>query len=146
MPTAAKLVGALLFALLGYVASELALPLLEGLWVARWTPEINAGIGAFIGWSFAGPRAGGGLVEGMSNGLTATLIGLATVLVTHGLLFALRASMRGRYRDPVDVIEAAVDFSLQGAQRLIAPQQVMVLVLGGICIGLLLELTQSRAA
>ncbi|EYD72497.1 TrgA family protein [Limimaricola hongkongensis] len=146
MPTAAKLVAALLFAALGFVASELALPLLDGMFRAPHASTINAGIGALVGWFVAGPRAGGGVLEGVSNGLTAALIGAALILVTHGVIFMMRTGMRGRYRDPVDALEAMVRFMLDSAQRLATPQQIAMLVLGGIGIGLLLELTQSRAA
>ncbi|MGR3464242.1 TrgA family protein [Limimaricola sp.] len=146
MPTAAKLVAALLFAGLSFAATKLALPLLEGMYKPPRASEINAGIGALVGWFVAGPRAGRGAVEGMSNGLTAALIGAAMILVTHGVIFMMRKAMRGRYRDPVDAMEAMVDFMLESAMRLATPQQAAVLVLGGLGIGLLLELTQSRAA
>lgn len=145
MPTASKLVGALLFAALGFVASVLALPMLEGLTVNPNTPQINAVIGFCMGWFIAGPRAGGGFRDGMSNGVTTTVIGLLTVLGTHGTIFALRASWRGRFRDPTDAMEAMVDYMLQSALRLVHPQEILLLGLGGIGIGLLLEFTHSRA-
>lgn len=146
MPTASKLVGALLFAALGYVVSLIAMPLLEDLETIPRTPEINAVIGLGIGWFMAGPRAGGGIVEGLSNGITTMVVGLLAVLLVHGSLYALRASMRGRHSDPSDTIEAMVDFMLQSAQRLATPEVIIMLLAGGAVIGLLLEFTRSQAA
>lgn len=144
MPTASKLVGALLFAALGYLATILATPLLSGIYVPASAPAINAVLGAITGWFIAGPRVGEGWQGGVSNGLTATASGLLMAIVLHGAIFMWRSAMRGRYRDPVDALEAMMDFWLVVAQRLAVPQVIGMLFVGGVVAGMALELTRGR--
>ena len=146
MPTAAKLVGSLLFALLGFLVTRLAEPLMEGLSTVSSAAMINAAIGAGVGWFIAGPRAGGGWRAGLDNGLTTTICGLFLTIGTQGAIFMLRMAMRGHYRDPMDALEAMADYWLAVAARLAVPQIVLLLVLGGLAIGLLLEITRARAS
>ncbi|WP_341212332.1 TrgA family protein [uncultured Limimaricola sp.] len=145
MPTAAKLVGALLFAALGYVATLVAVPFLSGVYMVASAPVINALIGAITGWFIAGPRAGEGWQGGISNGVTATISGLLLVGLVHGVIFMWRSSMRGRYHDPMDALEATAEFWLTVAGRLAVPQMIGLLLVGGVVIGLALEFTRVRA-
>lgn len=145
MPSATKLIAALLFACLGYGASWLALPLLDDLDVIAFTPEINAGLSFLVGWFFAAPRVGGGRVEGISNGITTTAIGLLLVLVVHGWAFAMRTALAGRYDQPIEAIEVGVEYLLQSGQRIATLDMALVLLIGGAAIGLLLEATRPHS-
>lgn len=146
MPTAAKLVGSLLFALLGFVVTRLAEPLMEGLLTVSFAATINAAIGAGVGWFIAGRRAGGGWRAGLDNGLTTTICGLLLTIGVHGAIFMLRTAMRGRYRDPMDALEAMATYWITVAARLAVPQIALLLLLGGLAIGLMLEMTKARAS
>ena len=55
-----------------------------------------------------------------------------------------RSAMRGRYRDPVDALEGMIDFWFVVAQRLAVPQVIGLLLVGGVAVGLALELTRPR--
>src|SRR5690606_7249461 len=61
MPTAAKLVAAIGFGFVAWFASALMVPYLPPNARLGWFHELAAVVGALMGWTMSGARAGGGI-------------------------------------------------------------------------------------
>lgn len=106
MPTAARLVAAILLAILGWILSDLVRPLLpEGTDFGLFN-YINAGIGVCVGWGVMGRRAGRGFVQGINNGLTGMAVLVLWGLFTHSTIEMFRLAMRNRYDGAMEAITA----------------------------------------
>ena len=74
MPTAARLVAAILLAILGWVLFDLIRPLMPEGTDFGWFNYVNAFIGWCVGWIVMGRRAGRGFVSGINNASLALLL------------------------------------------------------------------------
>ena len=143
--TAAKLVGAILFAALAWYTSELIKPLFpDGYDPGRFS-ETNALIGLGVGWVVAGSRAGRGMASGISAGLTATV-----ALVFWGLLLnctyeMLRLSLRRQYDGPVEAVVGVFQLMIENLFLMLTPEVIGTLLIGGAVAGLIVEWTSRRA-
>ena len=83
MPTAAKLIAALLFAVTTMIASELFKPYMpEGTQFGYFT-HINGSIAAAIGWKLIGAPAGRGMTSAINSGVTALFALVLVLLFNH---------------------------------------------------------------
>ncbi len=130
MPTAARLIAAILFAALGWYASELFKPLLEEGTDTGRLSEINALVGVFVGWKIAGPRAGdtyGAAVGyGLSAGAGLVVLSLFVHSSTEMLNRALRKSYDGATEAVVAVFELMVEYG-----ALMADSKLITTLIGG---------------
>ncbi|MCU0856746.1 MAG: TrgA family protein [Rhodobacteraceae bacterium] len=105
MPTAGKLIGAILFAALAYFVSDLVKPLLpEGTQVGLMSP-INAFFGLVMGWRIMGRGAGNGYVSAMGYGLTTMVATVFWCLLLWGGYEMTRRAMRLYYDGPVEALQ-----------------------------------------
>lgn len=144
MPTAAKLVGAVVFFGVGWLAALQVLKTMPEGTPATYFPLTIAMIGLWQGWTVAGRNAGNGRGTGIGNGLRTSvqiaLLGLA--------LFALRTMfMRSadlRYDGFGEAVVAAMELFIQyGVQSLTVPIWGVLLV-GGAIGGLICEGASRR--
>lgn len=139
MPTAAKLVAAILFALLAWIASELAKPLFpEGSDLGRFS-EWNALIGAVIGWFAAGGRARTTWANAVAYGITAAALTLGSALLIYSFLRMLRQSSRRVYEGPIEALLDVVRIMLGNLKFVADPVVLVTLILGGVVCGLVTE-------
>ena len=134
MPTAAKLIAALAFAALAWVASDMVVPLLdEGTPVGR-LHVVNAGIGALMGWRVMGPRVGDGVVRAFGVGVSTVAATLFWCLLAWGGQVMLKNSTRMLYDGPVD---ALLDMANQMVEYLllVSTVPIMATLLVGALIG-----------
>jgi hypothetical protein len=135
MPTAARLVAALLLCALGYILSDLIRPLMPEGTDFGWFNYVNAFLGLFVGWTVIGSRAGRGFVPGINNGLTGTAVLFIYGLGVHSSAEMFRLAMRNRYDGPMEALTAifliASEFGLMIAT---APVLITALV-GALIIG-----------
>lgn len=106
MPTAARLVAALLLAILAWILSELVKPLFPEGTGFGWFNYINTLIGFCVGWSVMGRRAGRGFVQGINNGLTGTAVLMLWAIGIHSTIEMFRLAMRNRYDGSMEAITA----------------------------------------
>ncbi len=144
MPTATKFVAAVLYAAMAFVVTILAMPLIADTTPPANAPLINAALGALVGWFVAGPRAGVGWVEGISNGLTTTIAGLMFLIILHGGREMIEMSLRKRYSGPIEAIDGMVGFAIEYIVLLTVPHMILILVSSGALAGLLIEQVQRR--
>ena len=139
--TAAKLVGAVLFAILAWFTSEEIKPLFpEGFDPGRFS-EVNALVGLGVGWVVVGSRAGRGLASGISAGLTGVVALVFWGLLVNCTYEMLRLSLRKQYDGPVEAVVGVFQLMMENLLLMINPTVIGMLIVGGMIAGLLVELT-----
>ena len=106
MPTAERLVGAVLLAILGWLLSDVVRPLMPEGTAFGWFNYFNAFIGLCVGWTVVGTRVGRGFVSAINNGVTGTAVMILWCLFTHSCYEMLRLAMRNRYDGPMEMLTA----------------------------------------
>ena len=106
MPTAARLVAAILLTILGWVLSDLIRPLMPEGTDFGWFNYVNAFIGWCVGWIVMGRRAGRGFVAGINNGITGAAVMVLWGLAVHSSYEMFRLAMRNRYDGPMEALTA----------------------------------------
>lgn len=144
MPTASKLVGAVLFFGVAYVAALGVLDTLPEGTPARFFPISIALIGLWQGWMVAGTRAGSGMRAAMGTGLRTSCQIAFFGLLLHALRTMFIRSANLRYDGPGEATIAAMELFLQYLiQSLTVPIWGM-LIGGGILAGILVEWSARR--
>lgn len=145
MFTAAKLVGALLFAVLAWFISEQIKDLLPGEGVqATLLSPLNAMIGAAMGWRIMGKHAGEGFTPAVGFGLTSVFATFFWCLLLWSAYEMIRRAVRGRYDGPVEALERMGDLMLEYAILIVTPTVVGGAVIGSLICGLVVEFVSRR--
>lgn len=142
MPTAGRLVAAILFAPLFWYASTLALPYftIEEAPVPDAFAMVNAGLGLVLGWTIAGSRAGKGTWFGaLSYGLTAGIAISVAALFVHSFVQMVQLSLRRVYDGPADAVIGVFELMFENALVLAKPDVGIVLGVGSVAAGLVTE-------
>lgn len=144
MPTAARLIAAIVLAVVAWLVSDMIRPLKNDGFDFGWFNYVNAALGFAIGWRVIGSRAGRGYWAAGANGLTAGCVLVFWGLFLQGANLMLDKSMNRRYDGPAealaDTFAIMVDFGLLIA----TPSIVIALVVGSISAGLLSETIPPR--
>ncbi len=144
MPTAAKLVAALLFAALGWVVSDLVKPLLdEGAKAGLFSP-VSAVFGFLVGWFFVGLRIGSG--HGGHFGVGVAGSGLLVFWVTLGFsgYEMYNRSLRMTYDGPVEALQSMFEIAGEYLWMAAVPGVILALILGGMFGGWLTKRASER--
>ena len=144
MPTAAKLVGAILFAALAWSVSVQILALVPGGRTFTWFAPMNGVLGAIMGWQIMGARAGEGFVPATGYGLTTVFaIAFWALLLWSGHEMMNRA-VRGRYDGPGEALAGMADLMMSYAVLMSAPSAVGPLVVGSVFCAAIVEFFSRR--
>lgn len=144
MPTASKLVAAVLFAILGAIAAHLYLPTLPEGTPPGYLREVAAGVGLLCGWRVMGRRAGKGMGEAAGSGVVTAVVMLFWVLLLFSTYTMIRRSMRLLYDGPMDALLGVLSLMYDYGLNLLAPATPVALIVGGMICGWLVELTSKR--
>jgi hypothetical protein len=145
MPTAAKLVGGILFALIG-AAVALRLPhyLPEGMKTGLLLP-ITVVVAGLLGWRLAGTRSGDQrYTEAAGTGLMTVTATVLTLLFVFGLIEMLRLTQRMLYKGPMEAIIGIFEQALKFAPVLWQNDLLLVMGVGGVLAGLACEAAGRR--
>jgi hypothetical protein len=144
MPTASRLVGAILFGFLAWFASDLVRPLLpDGTQDQLFSP-LNAVVGLVMGWTIMGARAGQSMRTSLGYGLTtAAVIVFWCLLIWSGYLM-VEASMKLRYNGPGHALQSMGLMMINHARMMATPTILGSLVVGGLFFGWLTEQVARR--
>ncbi len=139
MPTAPKLVAAILFFGIGWIAAGFVLDTFPEEIPATYFPLSIGLIGAWQGWMVAGRLAGQGLAVGVGNGIRTSV-----QLAFFGLaIFALRTmflrSANLRYDGAGEATVAALELFLEYLLQSLTVPIWATLLVGGVVAGALLE-------
>ena len=145
MPTAAKLIGAILFAALAWFVSEQVKLLLpsEGAGANLLSP-LNALIGLAMGWRIAGARAGDGFVAAVGLGMTTIFATIFWALLVWSTVEMLERAVSGRYRGPIEAMEGLGDLMLAYSSMIVEPNVVGAALFGSILCAMITEYFSHR--
>jgi hypothetical protein len=147
MPTAARLVAAIVLAAVGWFASELVKPLIEtqtGRTQFGGLSLINLVLGALCGWIVIGKRAGRGHSAAIGNGLTGGAVLVFWALFVQAVREMVDRSLARRYDGPVEAIAAIFELAVEYGAFLLDTQMLVTLVGGAILAGLAAEFAAGR--
>lgn len=144
MPTASKLVAFFWYALLGWFAAVLTVPYLpDGTPVGKFG-YIAPAIGAVVGWTFAGTRAGDTMRAAYGYGLTSSFL---LVLYNVGFFAGeemFQRSIKKRYDGPMEAVTSMFGFMQDFALYALKWDVLIILILGGLFGGWLVEKTGRK--
>lgn len=143
MFTAAKLVGAILFAIVGWVAGVYVIDTLPEGQSATYLPHTVAAIGLWQGWMVMGSHVGNGYYSAIGNGVRTsaqmTFFGLAFFALRE--MFIRSASLR--YDQVGDAVVAALELFIEYFWQMQTTPILATLLVGGI-VGAILTETANR--
>lgn len=146
MPTAGKLIGAIVFAALAYFISDLIKPLLidtEGTRVG-WLSPVNALIGLIMGWTIMGKGAGKTYRQAFGFGLT-TLAATTfwCLIVWSGYKMIIR-SMAMRYDGAMHALRGMAELFLEYARIAAVSEVIIPAIVGALFVAWLTEFFARR--
>jgi hypothetical protein len=144
MPTGAKLMAALAFAVVGLVIASYYVPLMPEAAAVGPFREFSAAIGAIVGWRVMGPSVGKGYLEAAASGMKTVVVLVFFALLALGIYEMLQESVKMRYDGPMDAIVDVFARMAERAPPLITFNVLVAMVLGGIIGGMLAENASRR--
>ncbi len=153
MPTAAKLVSAVLFVLVGYATAQLIeIQAAQGRFVPYIQPAqmfgafsvISAVVGGLCGWFVTGGRVGQGMGASFGFGVRTSATLVFFLLIAFAIREMIRHAMSMLYHGPFDAIQAVFGLAAGYAHVLLSPLVLAVLVGGGGIAGMLAEASARR--
>lgn len=140
MPTAAKLVAALVMAGLAYGVSYLwvvhANPGgLDAAFRIGWFKEINAALGFWLGWRILGRGAGETLWLSVTSALLTGAALVVAALLTHSFVAMIKEALGSRYSSPEQAVEAVMGFVVRFFVQSMQPEVWGALALGTVAAG-----------
>ena len=146
MPTAAKLVAALIFAVIAYVAADQYAFVVPDGRPAGPLREVSALVGLLTGWFVMGdfvmkPR---GTVEAMGTGVRCSVTLAFVVLVIYSIWEMLDRALDGRYKGLQDALLDIFARALAFGTPIFTPGVLGVLLLGGLMGGALAKFAADR--
>lgn len=144
MPDAARLVAAICLGLTGFMVSE---AVMAAFLAAKeydsfdfgWFVWVNTGVGIVVGWIAMGPRAGRGVAQAMTNGLTGVFLLVLNALFIQACNEMVRLAMKNRYDNAMEAIVAVFEIGAQWALILLNGSVIVILLVGAVVAGLLTE-------
>ncbi|MEM1388199.1 MAG: TrgA family protein [Pseudomonadota bacterium] len=112
MPTAAKLIGGILTAVLGYFLADAIVAYLPPETRIGRFREITTVLGFFAGWRFLGNRVGEGYVASLGFGIGAGAFMVLWMLIVFSGYEMTIQSMRKAYGGPVEALQGMVDIAI----------------------------------
>lgn len=145
MPTGTKLVAAVFFFVVAYVAAQQVRAIMPESSDLGLFYEIMGVVGALCGWVVMGRRVGDGIIFSMSAGLLTSVAIIFWGLVIFSTREMLALSLKKKYDGPteaiVDIFRIAVE---HGENLTTAPSIAITLGVGGIVGGLVAEWANRR--
>lgn len=139
MPTAAKVMAAVSFAVVGWVLANYYALNMPDAAAAGPIREGAALVGVVVGWSVMGNSVGKGYVEAAGSGIKTAVILAVVALFLLALAEMLENTVRMRYEDALEAILAVVDTMAKRSHALLSLGVFGTILLGGIVGGILTE-------
>lgn len=140
MPTAPRLVAAIVLSFVGYIVSALIIPLLPEGTNPGYFVYVNAALGLVIGWQSVGTRVGRGWTAAINAGLTGGVLLTVVGLAIQGANEMVRLAMKNRYDGPIEAIAAVFEIAIEFSLIMIDVQVLTALIVGCILSGLCAEI------
>jgi len=144
MPTAAKMVAAVMTALTMFLAAEAYKAGLAEATQAGYFSPIIAGIGFLTGWTVLGTLTGKGYFVSAGLGLRTAVTAVFWALLFFSLWNMIELSMKLRYDGPMDAILDVFALMIENGRLVLLPDVLVALGVGGILAGLFAESAGRR--
>lgn len=139
MPTGAKAMAALTFAVVGWLLANAYVPNMPEAKAVGYFREFVGLLGAIIGWRVMGPAVGKGYVGSIGSGLKTVIVLIFFALLLFSIYEMLQQSVRMRYEGPMDAIIDVFLRMLERSKALVSPGVIAVMIFGGSIAGILTE-------
>lgn len=144
MPTAAKLVAAVMFAAVGFLAAQAYVPSLpEGTQIG-FLREICAGLGLVIGWFVMGRLVGKGYVEAVGFGIRTSVTLLFWAVLGFSIYEMILRSTKMMYDGPMEALLGVFDLVIYYGKMMGSPEFIGTLLIGGVLGGIAAEWAGRR--
>ena len=144
MPTAPKLIAAVLFAALAWFVSDLFKPELpEGSRLGLLSP-VNAIIGFLMGWRISGARAGTSMKAALGYGITTAVAIVFWCLFIWSAYLMVVQSTRMRYDGPVAALQDMALKMVEYGEMLLRGDIIGSLLVGALVFGWITEQVARR--
>lgn len=144
MPTFARLVAAVLLAVLGFGVSFLTFPYFDDGVPVSGIPVVAAIMGVIVGWAFTGARfqrqSGGAVAIGITSVIAQTLLTLFAFAIKQMLDRAFRKA----YDTVMESIVGVFDAMLEYIQTVAQPDVVIAALVGGAIVGVITNWVAMR--
>lgn len=145
MPTAAKLVAALCFAAVGWLAANAHVPAMGPNASVGALRELTALIGLIVGWRVMGNRVGHGMGESVGAGILTSAVIVFFALVGFSTYEMLQKAVTAQpYDGPMDAVLGVFEIMMDQGRKMLTVGVMGVLVLGGMLGGAVSEWARSR--
>jgi hypothetical protein len=144
MPTGAKLMAALSFAIVGWIVANAYVPTMPSGTTVGLFRELCGVIGALVGWKVMGGSVGKGYGASIGSGWKTVIVLVFFALLIFSTREMVLLSMKMRYDGPVDAVLAIFELMMEKAQALLTPNVLVSMVVGGAVAGLLSESASRR--
>ncbi len=139
MPTAPKLIAALLFAGLAWLVSAMAIPRIDHPVDPVLMPLGCASVGLLLGWTLMGRRAGEGALAAAAHGVTTALVVAAASILLWSVWRMLVRATRLRYDGPGEALSDTLVLALDNTRLLWHAPTALTMLAGAVAIGLLVD-------
>ncbi|MBK6466453.1 MAG: TrgA family protein [Rhodobacter sp.] len=144
MPTAAKLVAALCFAVVGWLAANAHIPALGENAAFGAFREISAFLGIIVGWRLMGSRVGQSYSDAVGSGLLTSIALVFFSLLGFSTYMMIKQSTKMVYDGPMEAVLGIFQYMMENAQAMLTPGVLGILIIGGGLGGYLSEWTARR--
>lgn len=144
MPTAARLVAAIVLGAVAYYLSGIVVPLMPESTDFGYFVPINVVLGLVAGWTVMGKRAGRGTTAAINNGLTGVFVLILWAIAVQSINEMTRLAMRNRYDGPFEAITAIFEIGAEYAWTVATLEFILSAIAGAVLAGLLTEYAERR--
>jgi hypothetical protein len=144
MPTAAKLVASVLFAMLSFFVADLYRQgITDGTRTAYLLPGCAA-IGLICGWRVMGRLVGKGMSDAIGSGIRTALTIVFFALLLFSIYEMVVTSTKGLYDGPLQAVLAIFDIMLKYGRGMVTPELLGAVLVGGALAGMATEWADRR--
>ena len=144
MPTAAKLAGAVCFAILGIMAALAVKPVLPEGTQFGYFVEISGLIGLLNGWFVMGRLAGHGYRDAIGSGVRTAITIVVWALIVFAIYTMIVLSTQMRYDGPMEAVTSAFGIMLDYGKSMLTPTIIGTVLIGGMIAGWMTEFAAKR--
>lgn len=144
MPTMSKLIAAVAFAAVAWLAAEAFKPAMPG--GTQWGQflPISAAIGLLCGWIVMGKLSGQGYRASAGFGVRTSVTLAVWALLVFSVVLMVRKAFKKRYDGPMEAIVDIFSLALEHGQIMLTVPVLGMLAGGGVLGGLLAEWAKRR--
>jgi hypothetical protein len=144
MPTGAKAMAAISFAVVGWLIANAYVPNMPQAQSVGRFRELTGLIGAIVGWRVMGPSVGKSYLQAIGSGWKTVIVLVFFALLLFGIYEMLQLSVKMRYDGPLEAIVDVFRRMMDRSQALMSADVVAVMVIGGGVAGILTENANRR--